>query len=222
VQFGNLPTFFVRVDSREASPKIAYFRLSAFFDPVTVMPAFAKAVKDHLDADGFIIDLRGNPGGIGYMAVGMGNRFVDRVETMGTMTTRTGTLKYVLNPGVETFRGPLAILVDGCSASTSEIFAGGMRDIKRARIFGSRTAGAALPSSIERLPNGDGFQYAFADYVSAGGKRLEGNGVQPDVEVLPDRSQLLAGHDPVLDAAIAWIRSQKDKEREQHGAKVNH
>ena len=60
-----------------------------------------------------------------------------------------------------------------------------------------------------KLPNGDGFQYALADYVTTTGNRLEGAGVSPDVEVVPTRAQLLAGEDPVLDAAVEWIRSHK-------------
>src|SRR5439155_10687832 len=126
----------------------------------------------------------GNPGGLGIMAIGMGNWFVNQPhQELGTMTMRDGELRFVLNPRPETFDGPVAILVDSCSASTSEILAGGLKDLGRARIFGTRTAAAALPSVIERLPNGDGFQYAIANYISEGGKALEGLGVEPDEEV---------------------------------------
>jgi carboxyl-terminal processing protease len=100
--------------------------------------------------------------------------------------------------------------VDSNSASTSEIFAGGLKDLDRARVFGTRTAAAALPSMIERLPNGDGFQYAMANYISKGGKPLEGLGVVPDVEVKLTREALLAGHDPVIDAAVEWIKKQRN------------
>ncbi len=211
-QFGNLPAMYVHHESRKIDPNIAYFRLTAFFDPENVMKAFEKAVKQNLQADGFILDLRGNPGGIGFLGVGMGGWFVDRSDcALGTMKTRTGPLHFVLNPRLETFTGPLAILVDGLSVSTSEILAGGLQDLKRARVFGTNTAGAALPSQVEKLPSGDGFQYAIADYVSSSGKRLEGEGVRPDVEVRPDRQSLLAGKDPVLDAAVAWIEQQKKK-----------
>jgi len=117
-------------------------------------------------------------------------------------------LRFVVNPRLPAFRGPLAILVDGSSASTSEIFAGGMQDLKRARVFGTRTAGAALPSFIEKLPNGDGFQTAAADYISEGGKRLEGLGVTPDVVVAPTRDSLLAGRDVALEAAVNWIHTK--------------
>jgi C-terminal processing protease CtpA/Prc len=69
--------------------------------------------------------------------------------------------------------------------------------------------GAVLPSAIEKLPNGDGFQFAFANYVSEGGEVLEGTGVVPNTEVVPTRKALLQGRDPVLEAAIAWIRAQE-------------
>jgi carboxyl-terminal processing protease len=103
------------------------------------------------------------------------------------------------------------VIVDGMSASTSEIFAGGLKDLGRAKIFGERTAAAALPSLIEKLPNGDGFQYAVANYVSEGGKPLEGIGVTPDMPVRVTREALLTGHDPALDAALEWIEKQKGK-----------
>jgi carboxyl-terminal processing protease len=128
---------------------------------------------------------------------------------LGTEYLRGTTLKFVIFPRAEPFRGPLAILVDGCSASTAEIFAGGLKDIQRARVFGTRTAGAALPSIISRLPNGDGFQYAIANYISQGGKPLEGIGVIPDEEVRLTRHRLLEGQDPVVEAALGWIRKQK-------------
>jgi carboxyl-terminal processing protease len=57
------------------------------------------------------------------------------------------------------------------------------------------------------LPNGDGFQYAIANYVSEGGKPLEGLGVTPDIETPLSREALLGGHDQALDAAVAWIKA---------------
>jgi carboxyl-terminal processing protease len=130
---------------------------------------------------------------------------------LGTQFMRGLKLNFVINPRLDPFRGPVAVLVDGNSASTSEIFAGGLKDVKRARVFGVRTAGAALPSVIDRLPNGDGFQYAIANYISQGGKPLEGIGVIPDEEVRTTRKQLIEGKDAVLDAAVAWIAKSEAK-----------
>jgi carboxyl-terminal processing protease len=210
VHFGNLPPEYVWSEWRKPTPDTGYVRLNMFMEPDGLSKTMTEAIKSCADCKGFVIDVRGNPGGIGGMAMGLAGWFMDRSGVqLGTEYLRGLTIKFVIFPRPEPFRGPLAILVDGCSGSTSEIFAGGLKDLQRARIFGSRTAGAALPSIIERLPNGDGFQYAIANYISQGGKPLEGIGVIPDEEVKPTRRQLLAGKDPALDAAIDWIHKQK-------------
>jgi carboxyl-terminal processing protease len=207
--FGLLPTQYVWVESRKLEGNIGYIAFNMFLDPARLMPVFEDAIKSFQRADGVIVDLRGNPGGIGIMAMGLAGWFIDNPgERLGTMITRQGPLQFVVNPRLPRFRGPLAILVDGTSASTSEIFAGGMQDLKRARVFGARTAGAALPSFIEKLPNGDGFQCATANYISEGGKALEGLGVIPDVTAPPSRDLLLAGRDAALEAAIHWIHTK--------------
>jgi carboxyl-terminal processing protease len=199
------------VESRKAAPDVGYVHFNLFFAPEALTKAVESAVKDCAGCRGFIIDLRGNPGGIGGLALGVAGWFLDQQGLrLGDMFLRTAKIKFVVFPRPEPFRGPLAILVDGCSASTSEILAGGMKDLKRARIFGTRTAGAALPSVFERLPNGDGFQYAIANYISEGGKQLEGAGVIPDQLAAPSRRELLAGHDTALDRALAWIASSKN------------
>ncbi|HEY2013804.1 MAG TPA: S41 family peptidase [Bryobacteraceae bacterium] len=207
---GNFPGDYFWAEWRKARPDVGYIRFNMFMDPETLTKTVEDAVKGCPDCSGFVIDVRGNPGGIGGLAMGVAGWFIDQQGLqLGTMYLREATFKFVVFPRPQSFRGPLAVLVDGCSASTSEIFAGGLKDVKRARIFGTRTAGAALPSIIEKLPNGDGFQYAIANYISQGGKPLEGIGVIPDEEVRLTRHQLLEGQDPVLDAAIGWIQKQK-------------
>jgi carboxyl-terminal processing protease len=208
-KFGLLPPQHVWVESRKLEGNIGYIAFNMFLDPARLMPAFEDAIKSFRECDGIIIDVRGNPGGIGIMAMGLAGWFIDTPgRRLGTMLTRETPLKFVVNPRFPAYRRPLAILVDGASASTSEIFAGGMQDLKRARIFGTRTAGAALPSFIEKLPNGDGFQCATANYISEGGKPLEGLGVTPDVEAPPSRELLLEGKDAALESAIHWIHTQ--------------
>jgi len=209
-RFGYLPPMHVRFQSRKVANNIGYLTFNLFLDPARLMPEFGDALKSCADCAGVILDLRGNPGGLGIMATGMAGWFLDKADQrLGTMHMRQTPIKFTVNPRLPTYRGAVAILVDGCSASTSEIFAEGMKDLGRARIFGTRTAGAALPSAIDKLPNGDGFQHAVADYISEGGKPLEGVGVIPDVEVKLTREALLAGRDPALEAAIEWIHSPK-------------
>jgi carboxyl-terminal processing protease len=209
VQFGNLPPTYVHFESRKLDGDIGYFSLSAFLDPARVMKAFSDTVRQNEKSEGFVLDLRGNAGGLIVMAQGLGGWFVDQPNLkLGTMISRSSKQPLILNPRDITYRGPLAILVDECSASSSEFLAGGLQDLKRARVFGRPTPGAALPSNLVRLPNGDRLQYVVADYISANGKRLEGNGVQPDEIVTLDRQALLEGRDPILDAATQWIRTQ--------------
>ena len=106
---------------------------------------------------------------------------------------------------MEPFTGPLALIVDGQSMSSSEIFAAGLQALGRARVFGEPSGGQALPALMERLPNQDVLMYAFADFVDPNGTRIEGRGVLPDVTVPLTREDLLAGRDAALEAALDWI-----------------
>ncbi len=204
--FGNLPPVFASTESKRLEGGAGYIKVSVFLDPGIVMTAVGDAIQSFRDAPGIVLDLRGNPGGLGAMAMGMAGWFIpDQGKKLGTMIMRGNPLRFTVSPRSNPYTGRLAILVDALSASTTEILAAGLRDLGRARIFGTKTAGAALPSIIEQLPNGDGFQYAIANYVSEGGDTLEGNGVVPDSTVALTRETLLAGHDAQLDAATAWI-----------------
>jgi carboxyl-terminal processing protease len=208
--FGNLPTYYVRFVAKRIDGTIAYVSLNIFFDLVNVLKSFGETIEANRDADGLIIDLRGNPGGIGAMSFAIGGWLVsERGLKLGTLITREGSLNFTLLPRRHPFDGTVAVIVDELSMSTSEILAGGLKDLGRAKVFGTKTPGAALPSVVVVLPNGDLFQYAFANYISKGGRPLEGVGVVPDISVPVSRGALLAGHDPALDAAALWIHSAK-------------
>ena len=207
--FGNLPPTYVWYEDRRVGQAV-YVRFNIFLDIPRIIPAFERSLQSCSGCRGLILDLRGNPGGIGGMAMGMAGFLVEESNRrLGTMYMRETTLNFVINPRPEVFQGRVAVLIDSGSASTSEILAGGLQDLGRARIFGTKSAAAALPSLFERLPNGDGFQYAIANYVSLDGQPLEGIGVTPDVEVRLTRQALLAGRDPVIEAALEWIESER-------------
>jgi len=161
------------------------------------------------DTRGLIIDLRGNPGGIAIVASNMAGRLVnEKGKTLGAMKNPGGTMKFPVFPQRGAYEGPVALLVDGGSASTSEIMAQGLKDLGRVRVFGTPSAGAALPSIIEELPNGDRFQYAMADYTSVAGHKLEGNGVIPHELTPHTLSSMKRGEDAALEAARAWIEEK--------------
>ena len=215
-QFGNLPPIagLVRVTRMPLPSGPGCVGLIAFN---IWLPALGgdleKAVDSVRTCSGVVVDLRGNPGGVGAMVMGFGGYFVDSTLSLGTMRTRQVTLRFAINPrrsrddGSQRapFTGPLAILVDPMTASTSEIFATGMQRIGRARVFGEKSAGAALPALMERLPSGDVFVHAVADFTDPDGKRVEGAGVVPDEIVLLSEKALKAGRDTALEAAMRWI-----------------
>lgn len=210
VTLGNLPTVHVDFESELLDGgRVGYVRFNIWMLPIAA--SFTQAVAEFVgaDADGVIIDLRGNPGGVGGMVMGLAGHFIrEPGQALGVMTMRQAALNYVANPRVVQHDGPVAVLVDELSMSTSELFAAGMQGLGRARVFGTPTPGMALPSMVEELPNGDRLQYAIADLSGPAGRRIEGEGVTPDVLAPPTRERLLAGEDPALLAALEWIRSQ--------------
>ncbi len=210
-KFGYLPMQHVYFEQKKIG-NTGYIHFNMFLDPQRISSQFGDAVQSCFKCDGIIIDLRGNPGGLGGMSMGMAGWFISSTDKrLGVMKMKGQNLDFRVFPKPDVYGGPVVMLTDGLTGSTSEIFEGGMKDLGRAHIIGTRSAGAALPSMFEKLPNGDGFQYAIANYISEGGQPLEGIGVIPDEEVKLTRKALLAGHDPAVDAARAWIQKQKDK-----------
>jgi len=209
VNFGNLPETRLHIESRTLEGGAGYFTLNAFLDPPRVMREFQSFIEAHRDAPGLILDMRGNMGGIVAISMGMGGWLVtERNLYLGTMRFPGMELRLVLNPRGRPYTGPVAVLIDEMSISNAELLAAGLRDIERARLFGARTAGLLLPSTVETLPNDDGFQYAIAGYDSASGESPEGVGVAPDERVIETPDSLRAGDDPVLRAALRWIAEQ--------------
>lgn len=178
-----------------------------------LLPALEKAMDHLANCRGIVLDLRGNTGGVIGLLIGTAGFFVDSAVSLGTLSARSTRLQYVVNPRrsnrrgdqVRPYAGPLAILVDRHSASSTELFAQGMRDIGRVRIFGDSTAGEALPSTLLKLPNGDVLMHPIADFHAPGGRRVEASGVVPDFLIPTTRRTLLAGRDLALDAALAWV-----------------
>ena len=215
VKVGSLPQMFVRVTEEEKrTPKGKRAGVIGFnVWMATVDAPFARAVDKYRSADGIVIDLRGNPGGLAAMLMGLSGHFIGERKVLGTMKTRDNTLEFPANPRlvnakgqpVQVFGGPVAILVDAMSGSASECFTGGMQSVGRVRVFGQTTMGQALPALFDKLPNGDVLLHAYADFVTGDGTRLEGRGVIPDDPTPLTREDLLAGRDRALDAALAWI-----------------
>ncbi len=218
VTVGHLPTFVVRAeDAALDGPggiRVGLIRFNVWMTPVDAR--VGEAVDRFRTADGLVLDLRGNPGGLAAMLMGIAGYVLDEPVTLGTMRTRAGELRFVANPRrvnakgerVRPYAGPLAVLVDGLTGSASECFAAGVQAIGRARVFGEPSMGQALPALFDRLPNGDVLLHAYGDFITPAGTRVEGRGVEPDEVVPLRRADLLAGRDAALEAAVAWIAGE--------------
>jgi carboxyl-terminal processing protease len=214
VQFGNLPPV-LAVLEHDVLPAgagcIGVIRLNVWMG--TLGPAFDRAVDEMRRCNGVIVDLRGNPGGLAGMVMGTAGHFLNDTLVLGRMQQRTTALRLKANPRrvsadgsiVEPFSGPLAIIIDEMSASTSEFFAAGLQGVGRARVFGAPSAGQALPALMVRLPTGDVLMHVIANFTGPHGVRIEGYGVVPDVPATSSREDLLAGRDVPMLNAIDWI-----------------
>ncbi|UCD23973.1 MAG: hypothetical protein JSW51_13235, partial [Gemmatimonadota bacterium] len=217
VRFGNFPTFFNRFESRRltsAGVDVGVIRFNNWMVPAVAQ--VDRAVNEFRELDGMVVDLRGNTGGLGAMVMGVAGHFYATRTPLGTMRTRQNQLEFFANPRlsdgsgnrVTPFAGPVAILIDQITASASEMFAGGMQATGRVRVFGETTMGAVLPAVTDLLPSGDVLYHAMGDFTTVAGESLEGVGVIPDERVSLSRDDLLAGRDPILNAALRWIAGQ--------------
>lgn len=210
-RLGNFPPQYTELEWKRLPGNIGYIRFNIFTTPIS--EKIRAALTELRDADGIVIDLRGNPGGVAGIATGIAGRLSDKSGLLGTMKMRSGEMKFAIFPQQNAYLGPVAILIDGLSASTSEVFSSGMQEFGRAVVIGESSAGACLPSVFEKLPTGALFQFAIADFKTPEGVLIEGRGVTPDFEVKWNRASLLAGRDEQLETAIGQLARLQKRER---------
>lgn len=216
VKLGHMPTLVAHASSRRlpgTTTCVGVLRFNYWLLPV--MPTLTKAMQSFEECEGVIVDLRGNVGGLAAMLSGVSGFMVDTAASLALVTARGQEIRYDVFPRradaqgrrVKPYSGPIAILIDPLTVSTSEVFAAGMRQVTRGRtrVFGERSAGQALPALVSKLPTGDALMHAVGDLRLADGSRIEGAGVRPDVEIPLRASDLQAGRDAPLDAALRWI-----------------
>lgn len=218
--FGFMPGMETEFEVKPLPGSIVAIRFNLFV--TSLMPRIREAITQAAasGARGLIFDIRGNPGGIGAMANGIAGYLVNEQSNIGVMKLRGAELKFIAFPQQGAFTGPVAVIVDRNSASTSEIFAAGLQEMGRAIVVGERSMGAALPSYIVSLPGGALLQFAAADFVTPKGFRIEGKGVTPDVRVAVTAKSLLAGEDAPLEAARAALAAKTEPTRHSGGEPI--
>ena len=190
---------------------VAYMRLASFQKTTDKDFTAAMWKLHHMGMKRLIVDVRGNPGGLLTAAVDVSNRFVDKGTIVSTQGRNPDEDRVHRAIGPGTWRVPLVVLVDGDSASASEIFAGAIRDHRRGVIMGDKSYGKGSVQGIFPLSVWKGgIRLTTAKFYSPNGKPISGIGVTPDVTVHSAKKPNVAlteVTDPVLKAAIAKARS---------------
>ncbi len=160
---------------------VGYIRLSSFLSK-KASDELKTALKDEADKQGYILDLRGNPGGLLTNAISIADYFLDHgaivstVDRDGYKETKSST------PGELTTK-PLVVLINEGSASASEILSGALRDNNRAVLVGKKSFGKGLVQEINSLPDGSGVNITTQKYLTPNDTDINKVGIQPDIDV---------------------------------------
>ena len=180
------------VRARVEQDDIAYIRVTTFNEQTTEgLKREINNLASQIGADklkGFIIDLRNNPGGLLEEAVTVSDAFLERGEIVSTRGRNAEeTQRRAAHAGDLTKGKPVIVLINGGSASASEIVAGALQDHKRATLIGTRSFGKGSVQTIIPLGSGNGaLRLTTARYYTPSGKSIQAKGIVPDIEVLQD------------------------------------
>tara|TARA_B100000963_G_scaffold26032_1_gene19496 strand:+ start:1448 stop:2584 length:1137 start_codon:yes stop_codon:yes gene_type:complete len=190
---------------------IGYVRLKSFNENSDSQ--FLKSIKKfekNSGIKGYVIDLRNNPGGLLTQAINITDFFLDDGEIVSTKGRKISeTRKFFARKGDEINGKPLIVLINNGSASASEIFAGALKDHKRAIIIGENSFGKGSVQSIIPLRNGGGIRLTISKYYLPSGKSISDVGVTPDilVEEIDDDFKINSEKDNQLNYAIKLFNS---------------
>jgi carboxyl-terminal processing protease len=171
---------------------IGYIRITSFNEQTTdslrkAVAAITKEIPPE-KISGYVIDLRNNPGGLLDQAVSVASTFMARGEVVSTRgRTTEETQRFVARGGDLTHGKPLVVLINGGSASASEIVAGALHDHKRATLIGTRSFGKGSVQTLVPLGTGNGaLALTTARYYTPSGRSIQAKGIAPDIEILQD------------------------------------
>lgn len=179
---------------------IGYIRLSSFISR-NAASEFKSILEQSVGKKGFIIDLRANPGGLLSNAIYISDMFLDDGTIVSTVDRDGYKETQRAAKGVVT-RKPLVILINGGSASASEIFSGAMKDNGRAIIIGEKSFGKGLVQEINKLPYESGINITIQKYLTPNGTDINKKGITPDIEVKLTEENIKNKDDVQLKKAI--------------------
>ena len=179
---------------------IGYIQISSFIG-TTTPNEFLEALEKTKKTDGLILDLRGNTGGLLPNAVFIANLFIPQGNIV-SIVGRNGYRYDIQAQDTELgITKPVVVLVDGGSASASEILSGALKDYHKAKLVGTKTFGKGMVQKIIPLPNETGLNLTVAKYLTPSGSDINKKGIEPDIEVNFTINDLKTNNDVQLNAA---------------------
>ncbi len=192
----------IKIESVKSSVKkdIGYIQISSFIGSSTTTE-FLSALDKTKDTKGLILDLRGNTGGLLANAVYIANVFLDN-GTIVNIVSRNGQVEDIkAQSSLLHIDKPIVLLVDGASASASEILSGALKDHHKAILVGTKTFGKGMVQRIIPLPNSTGLNLTIAKYLTPNGSDINKKGIVPDYVVKYTEHDFQAHRDPQREKA---------------------
>ena len=178
-----------RLNKTQDQRKIGYIRLKQFnANAAKEMRQAAKSLEEQ-GAEGYVLDLRGNPGGLLEASIDIARQWLNEGIIVSTRT-REGIRDVRRATGSAITDKPLVVLIDQGSASASEILSGSLQDNSRAELVGQKTFGKGLVQAVRGLSDGSGLTVTIAKYLTPKGTDIHKNGIEPDVKSVMTEEQL--------------------------------
>ena len=196
------------VETEMLEGNIAYISLFEFSEPAPAR--FREALQELLAKEprGLILDLRGNPGGYLGVAVDIGSEFISEGLILRQRAKGEQEVEHPAKGDGVALDVPLVVLVDGGTASASEIVAGALQDHERAVLIGEQTFGKGTVQIGYDLSDGAELRITIAHWFTPDGRAIEKEGLTPDIVVEMTEADEEAGRDPQLERAIEYLKSQ--------------
>jgi carboxyl-terminal processing protease len=196
---------FPSVESRLLEENLGYVQLRDFGEAAGREIKAALADLEANELDGLIFDLRGNRGGYLSVAVDVTSEFVSEGPILIERFKDGRERRYPASPGGLALDVPLVVLVDGGSASASEIAAGAIQDTGRGVLIGTTTLGKGSVQTVHDLSDGSELRVTIARWFTPNDRAIHNVGLEPDIELDVSEQDILEESDPQLDRAIEYL-----------------
>jgi carboxyl-terminal processing protease len=194
------------IESEMLEDEIAYVRLTGFGQTATAKLQEALHELDAQNPRALIFDQRGNPGGYLETSIQVASQFIGQGTILIERFKDGREETYQAIEGGLALDIPLVVLIDGGTASASEIVAGAIQDTERGILIGTTTLGKGSVQLVHTLSDGSQLRVTNARWFTPNGRAIHGEGLQPDIEVEITEQDIAADRDPQLDRAIAYLR----------------